>query len=128
MSKEDVPHLMTYYSPYLLLGEFLALPDRDVLARLVAHGEWRSPRSHHQGRLRTTARALCTRRSIGRDGTRFPGALMVMEKRPAGFDASTGDWRSSMIMKYVSLQRGPITKRCIELRVEKSLKTRLWFF
>ena len=35
---------------------------------------------------------------VGRDGARFPGALMIMEKREAGFNASTGDWRYTMIM------------------------------
>ncbi len=40
---------------------------------------------------------------VSRSGGVFPGALMIMEKMPAGFDASTGDWRYSMIMPDGSL-------------------------
>ena len=40
---------------------------------------------------------------VSQAGGVFPGALMVMEKMPAGFDASTGDWRYSMIMPDGSL-------------------------
>ena len=40
---------------------------------------------------------------VSQAGDVFPGALMVMEKMPAGFDESTGDWRYSMIMPDGSL-------------------------
>ncbi len=40
---------------------------------------------------------------VSQAGDVFPGALMIMEKLPAGFDASTGDWRYSMIMPDGSL-------------------------
>lgn len=40
---------------------------------------------------------------VAQSGDVFPGALMVMEKMSGGFDASTGDWRYSMIMPDGSL-------------------------
>ncbi len=40
---------------------------------------------------------------VSQAGGVFPGALMIMEKMPAGFDEATGDWRYIMIMPDGSL-------------------------
>ena len=40
---------------------------------------------------------------VSQSGAVFPGALMIMEKMPAGFDAATGDWRYAMVMPDGSL-------------------------
>ena len=40
---------------------------------------------------------------VSQAGGVFPGALMIMEKMPAGFDPATGDWRYTMIMPDGSL-------------------------